>query len=317
MKVVTRLLLLVPLAAVLAMAVVAGAAEKATDTSAKTDAAAKATPTDTAARIKCLIITGQMRWHDIKNTTPLIKTQFEATGRFTVDVAETPPTGAPKDAWEKFKPEFSKYGVVFINYEGEMWPADIQKSFEKYMADGGGLVIYHFAIATFPDWEAWNKMLGMMWHPDPKSGAGLAVDADGKLIHHAKGEASGSHHGQPYVAPLATFDKEHPITRGLPAKWSHTKDEMYIGLRGPAENVTVLVSAFSPKDNNGTGLNEPIAWGVLYGKGRTFCTVLGHGVAETKVPDTMLLLERGAEWAATGAVTIPVPADFPKVDAGS
>jgi hypothetical protein len=26
----------------------------------------------------------------------------------------------------------------------------------------------------------------------------------------------------------------------------------------------------------------------------------------------MLLLARGAEWAATGAVTIPVPADFPK-----
>jgi uncharacterized protein len=261
------------------------------------------------AKIKCLIVTGQMRWHDIKNTTPLLKTQFEATGRFAVDVLDVP----NKDAWEKAKPDFSKYGVVLINYEGEMPPADTQKAFEKYMADGGGLVVYHFAIATWPDWAEWNKMLGIMWHPDPKAGEGLDVDpATGKLVRHAKGEGIGSRHGQPYEATLSVFEKDHPVTKGLPAKWVHTKDEIYLGFRGPAQNMTVLVTAFAAKSNNGTDTDVPVAWTVQYGKGRTFVNDLGHGVPETKVADTMLLMERGAEWAATGAVTIPVPADFPK-----
>jgi uncharacterized protein len=268
-----------------------------------------AEPAAPAAKIKCLVLTGQMRWHDIKNTTPLIKQRFEATGRFTVDVADLP----SKDAWAKSAPDFSKYGVVVINYEGEMPPPDAQKALEKYMADGGGLVVYHFAIATWPDWVEWNKMLGMMWHPDPKSGEGLAVDpATGKLVRYAKGQGPGSHHGQSAEVTLSVFDKDSPVVKGLPATWKHIKDEVYLGFRGPAQDVTVMVTAFAPKSNNGTDMNEPVCWGVQYGKGRTFVNVLGHGMDETKVPDTMLLLERGAEWAATGAVTIPVPADFPK-----
>jgi uncharacterized protein len=267
-----------------------------------------------AGKINCLIITGQMRWHDIKNTTPLIKTQFEATGRFTVDVADLP----NKDAWESAKLDFSKYGVVVINYEGEVPPPDVQKAFEKYMLDGGGLVVYHFAIATWPDWAEWNKMLGMMWHPDPKSGEGMTVDpATGKVVHFAKGEGPGSHHGQGAEVTLSVFDKDNPVTKGLPAKWIHTKDEVYLGFRGPTQNMTPMVTAFAPKTNNGTDMNEIVCWGVTYGKGRTFVNVLGHGVGETKAADTMLLLERGAEWAATGAVTIPVPADFPKAAEGT
>jgi type 1 glutamine amidotransferase len=50
---------------------------------------------------------------------------------------------------------------------------------------------------------------------------------------------------------------------------------------------------------------------VPFGKGRVFVTVLGHAVPETTAPDTAILLERGAEWAATGAVTIPAPTDIP------
>jgi hypothetical protein len=52
-----------------------------------------------------------------------------------------------------------------------------------------------------------------------------------------------------------------------------------------------------------------------YGKGRVFTTVMGHamGVDTTAIRcvgfrTTML---RGAEWAATGKVTIPIPEDFP------
>jgi type 1 glutamine amidotransferase len=72
----------------------------------------------------------------------------------------------------------------------------------------------------------------------------------------------------------------------------------------------ILATAYSAKEHKGTGMHEPMAWTVPFGKGRVFVTVLGHAVPETAAPDTAILLERGTEWAATGAVTIPALADL-------
>ena len=93
-------------------------------------------------------------------------------------------------------------------------------------------------------------------------------------------------------------------------------------LRGPAKNVTVLATAMAPTSmRNGTGEDEPIIMAVAYGKGRVFHYTLGHVGATQKEPiiamnsvDYITLLQRGTEWAATGAVTIPVPKDFPTAD---
>jgi len=72
---------------------------------------------------------------------------------------------------------------------------------------------------------------------------------------------------------------------------------------------------------NGTGENEPLVMVIDYGKGRVFHDTLAHvGPTQTEpiIPmnsvDAQLLLQRGTEWAATGAVTIPVPKDFPTAD---
>jgi type 1 glutamine amidotransferase len=72
---------------------------------------------------------------------------------------------------------------------------------------------------------------------------------------------------------------------------------------------------------NGTGEHEPIIMAMAYGKGRVFHDTLGHVGAAQKEPiasmnsvDYIVLLQRGTEWAATGAVTIPVPRDFPTAD---
>jgi hypothetical protein len=34
-------------------------------------------------------------------------------------------------------------------------------------------------------------------------------------------------------------DTQHPITKGLPAMWMHTTDELYFNLRGPALSISV------------------------------------------------------------------------------
>jgi type 1 glutamine amidotransferase len=57
---------------------------------------------------------------------------------------------------------------------------------------------------------------------------------------------------------------------------------------------------------------------IQYGKGRVFHNTLGHvGPTESApVPSLssvgyIVSIQRGTEWAATGAVTQKVPADFP------
>ncbi len=276
--------------------------------------------TDTAvapAKINCLIITGQ-NGHKWAETTPIIKEMLEKTGKFAaVDVLTSPPKGAPKADWDKFKPDFSKYAVVFSNYQGDPWPEAVQKDFEKFVADGGGFVVYHFAVASFDKWDAFNKMIGIGWRTGPGGpnfGEGVYVSAEGKVTKRAKGEGTGSGHPPAHLYDCTVFDKDSPITKGLPEKWTHAKDELYASLRGPVGDLHILVTAFAPKGpaTGQTGENEPVVWTNTFGKGRVFVSVLGHEKVELQYPDTSLLLERGVEWAATGSATLPVPADFPK-----
>jgi len=79
----------------------------------------------------------------------------------------------------------------------------------------------------------------------------------------------------------------------------------------------VLATAFSKKDSGGTGENEPMLMAISYGKGRVFHTTLGHDVTALSSVDFVATFQRGTEWAATGAVTIPVPKDFPTSTATS
>jgi type 1 glutamine amidotransferase len=50
---------------------------------------------------------------------------------------------------------------------------------------------------------------------------------------------------------------------------------------------------------------------IRYGQGRVFHTTLGHDVAAMQCVGFIVTLQRGAEWAATGRVTLPLPPDFP------
>src|SRR6185295_1965328 len=67
--------------------------------------------------------------------------------------------------------------------------------------------------------------------------------------------------------------------------------------------------------NNGTGRDEPQLMVLDYGKGRVFHTTMGHDVSALSSVDFVVTLQRGTEWAATGAVTQNLPADFPTADA--
>jgi len=262
-----------------------------------------------AASIKTLIIDGQSNAaHQMSAVTVEIKKILEDAGLFTVEIATTPAKG--KDLIG-FKPSFSAYDLVVVNYDGDPWPAETRSAFTNYMRDGGGLVVVHSADNAFGDWPEFNEMIGVGgWGGRTEKSGPYLRFRDGKWVALALPGPGGSHgQARPYV--VTTREPDHPVMRGLPAAWLHVSDELYDRLRGPAKNVSVLASAMTDPKTGGSGEEEPVLMAIAYGQGRVFHSTMGHGISQMKCVGFRVTLQRGAEWAATGKVTQKVPADFP------
>ncbi|MGQ9575309.1 MAG: ThuA domain-containing protein [Thermoguttaceae bacterium] len=262
---------------------------------------------------KALIVTGQ-NGHDWKGTTPVLKDILQQTGLFTVDVATSPPKGQDMSG---FKPDFAAYDVVVSNYQGDPWPDQTKKALVDYVKGGGGLVIYHFACAAFPDWKEYNEMIGLGgWGGRNEKWGPYIRWRDGKIVRDQSPGPTGGH-GPMQPFQLVIRQPNHPITKGLPEKFMHVPDELYGWLRGPAKNLTVLATAFAPKQKGGSDEHEPILFTVRYGKGRVFQNALGHTAKELRSVAFIVTFQRGAEWAASGKVTQKVPDDFPTAEKAS
>jgi type 1 glutamine amidotransferase len=262
--------------------------------------------------IKALIVDGQNNHGNWPQTTEMMKSYLTETGLFQVDVARTAPSG--KDP--NFAPKFSDYRVVISNYNGADWPESTQKSFEEYVRGGGGFVVIHAANNAFPDWAEYNRMIGLGgWGGrNEKSGPYVYLDKEEKLVR-SEDKGPGGRHGSQHPFQIVVRNGDHPITSGVPRAWMHAQDELYDYLRGPAQNMTILATAFADPKFGGSGRHEPMLMVLEYGKGRIFHTPMGHGNNSQECVGFITLLVRGTEWAATGNVTLPVPSDFPKADA--
>jgi len=254
-------------------------------------------------------------YHKWKLITPVLQKQLEETGLFQVDVVTASAAGG---GFGSFRPDFPKYAVVVWNYDApdERWPEDVKASFAQYVREGGGVVIVHAADNAFPNWTAFNEMIGLGgWRGRTEKNGPYWFYKDGKLTADPSPGPAGSH-GQrtPYQV---TVRENHPITSGLPKVWMHQGDELYARLRGPGKNVTVLATAHSDLSNNGTGRDEPVLMTIAFGRGRVFHTTMGHDINGLSSVDFVVTFQRGAEWAATGKVTQKVPANFPTANSVS
>jgi hypothetical protein len=265
-----------------------------------------------ATPVRLMLLDGESGgpWHKWQLTTPVLKKALEETGLFQVDVVTAP---AATGELSSFAPAFADYRAVVMNYDApdERWPAALKTAFEKYVSGGGGLVVVHAADNAFAGWPAFNEMIGVgAWRGRTEAAGPLWYFKDGKIVSDPTPGPAGSHGARiPYTVNIR--DVSHPITRGLPSAWMHQGDELYARLRGPGRNMTVLATAHSATDNAGSGKDEPSLMVVSFGKGRIFHTTLGHDVNGMSCVGFVTTLQRGAEWAATGAVTQKVPATFP------
>ena len=235
--------------------------------------------------LKALVLSGDNN-HNWKATTPVIVGVLKASGRFDrVDVEENVPG---------MKPEaFAPYDVIVSNYNtygskraGEIWDAATKKAFLDQIQKGHGLVIVHAGSSVFYDWPEFQALACGTWK-------------------------DGTNHGKMHVNRVTFTAEKSPITGGLQPFW--TKDEFWQkvkvvpGAKALAE-VTPLVSA------KGSGKPEQILFSTEVGGGRGFALFLGHDVAAMSNPGFQTLLQRGAEWAATGKVTVPAAKNWPAAE---
>lgn len=263
--------------------------------------------------IKALVVSGQNN-HNWQTSHKVLKQILDNSGIFVADTVLTPSAGGDMSA---FAPDFSKYDVVVLDYNGDRWPAETDSAFLQYVRKGGGVVIYHAADNAFSGWEEFNRIIALGgWEGRNEKSGPYCYLKDGELFLDNRPGPGGSH-GQQREYPMHCRNANHPITKGLPDNWMHARDEMYDSMRGPANIKDLLYSGTADRNTGGSGREEPLVFTVDYGKARIFHLMLGHCGPTAEDNPAMqcvgfqTLLLRGAEWAATGKVKQPVPSDFP------
>jgi uncharacterized protein len=281
-----------------------------------------------APKYKALIITGQNN-HNWKASNPILKQLLDQTGLFTSDIMITPGKGGDMNT---FNPDFTKYNVVVLDYNGDSWTEKTNNAFLSFVSNGGGVVVYHAADNSFPGWKEYNEIIGLGGWGNRNEKSGPYVYYRGnEIVRDDTSKGIGGAHGARSEFMIRARNLDHPIMKGLPVNWMHGNDELYGLLRGPALNMEILATAFSPervpnqpsgaapatpqRANRRPGRDEPILMTIKYGKGRIFHTVLGHadegGGPAMQCVGFIVTFQRGAEWASSGEVTQAVPVDFP------
>ena len=226
-------------------------------------------------RFKTLVLTGHNHpAHDWRATTAALILALEQDPRAIVHVTE--------DIEDLATDKINGYDLLALNYCNWERPGlseGARKNFVRYLQNGGGLAIIHFADGawhpslpnTKPD-DAWpeyfTKICRRAWEHRPPNASGH--DAYGPF----RVEVAGVKHA--IIAGLQPFD---------------TVDELYFHQAGGL-TIEPLAYAMSKTTNQ----REPMAWAYDYEKARVFQTVLGH--SDESIRRAAALIRRGCVWAA-------------------
>jgi type 1 glutamine amidotransferase len=228
-------------------------------------------PSQPDAVINTLIITGEdYPGHKWQETTPALKQQLTKDARVKVSVVE--------DSRFLASPKLQDYDVVilhFKNYDPDKPGRAAFDNLKKYVENGGGLVLVHFACGAFEEFKQdYERIIGRVW-------IGLEHTYQDRHQHDPYG---------PFTVNIV--NKDHPITQGMTS--FKTRDELYTCLEGRAD-IEVLATAVSKVD----GKTYPIAFVFQCGQGRVFQCLLGHDVAALQVTEVGDLFRNACLWVGS------------------
>jgi len=210
-----------------------------------------------------LIVTGMDHpAHNWRETTPALVEVLVKDTRLQVSVIEDPHFLDSS--------ALNRYDVVILHFMNWQQPApgkQARNNLRKFVAQGKGLFVLHFACGAFQDWPEYQNLAGRIWNPNLRD-------------HDPRG---------PFDVEIT--DANHPITCGMNS--FETDDELYTCLAGNPE-IKTLATARSKVD----GKNYPMAFVLEYGKGRVFNSPLGHDARAIRNPNVAELFRRGCAWAA-------------------
>ncbi len=174
--------------------------------------------------------------------------------------------------------------VVFANASGDTLSDKQDLAFQKWLEDGGGWVGIHAAgDGSHSEWT---------WYQDNLLG--------GAFIGHIMGP-------QTQQARVVVENRTHPVTKGLPADFSHSEEwyswDSSARTHGFDVLLTVDESSYSPfvkglgPERDVRMSDHPIVWSRCIGNGRAIYSAMGHWAAAFEDPNHARLLENAIEWA--------------------
>jgi len=169
------------------------------------------------------------------------------------------------DPWPSAE-QWEKADVVVMFSANPAWTQEQAGTLDRYFARGGGLVLLHYAVNGQRAPEEFARRVGLAWNPQ------------GSRFRHGELELN-FRTGEP-----------HPITAGF-SKVQFV-DESYWNLIGDEKQVRVLATQVED------GAPRPMLWAYEPGKGRVFCSILGHYSWTFDDPLFRLLVLRGMAWTA-------------------
>lgn len=211
---------------------------------------------------RVLLVTGvDYPGHKWAETAPVLARAIGADARLQVTVTETPADLAG---------DLTAYDTIvlhFMDWEVPDPGPAARAGLERFVREGGGLVLVHFACGAFQDWPEFVNLAGRVWDPELR-----AHDPYGEFQVHI-------------TVP------DHPTMQGLEEFF--TVDELYTCLAGDVP-IHVLATARSKVDDQ----DYPMAFVLKYGQGRVFHSVLGHDVQALENPPVATMFRNAAAWTA-------------------
>ena len=216
-------------------------------------------------RARVLVVTG-IEFHSWWETAPQIGRQLALSPELDVRVEP--------DYNILATDEIFNYDVIFFNFANLVEYTETKDddlaidNIERFLREGGGIVIYHLAIGMFE--RRTDRIL-------PLIGRNYC-----RIL---------PPHDPFRVFEVSIMDREHPITRHIPN--FRIYDELYTCLYGDLP-IHVLAQAFSPEQLE----YYPIAYLHRYGEGYAFTTTLGHCMLALQSQEHVTMLRNAVLWLA-------------------